>query len=111
MFWAFCAGVRTAARRKLEHELNIKQSDIALSDFTYLTRIHYLAPSDGVWGEHEGWFGEKSNTARRHPLLHLGFFFFMLTTLSPPSVPTTCAAASRLYSVFAKGRGFQACTQ
>ncbi len=46
--------MRVAARRKLEHELNIKQSDIHLSDFTYLTRIHYLAPSDGMWGEHEG---------------------------------------------------------
>jgi isopentenyl-diphosphate delta-isomerase len=22
-------------------------------DYTYLTRIHYLAPSDGLWGEHE----------------------------------------------------------
>jgi len=21
--------------------------------FTYLTKIHYLAPSDGLWGEHE----------------------------------------------------------
>lgn len=21
--------------------------------FQYITRIHYLAPSDGVWGEHE----------------------------------------------------------
>ena len=27
---------------------------ISLDDFTYLTRIHYLAPSDGMWGEHEG---------------------------------------------------------
>lgn len=24
-----------------------------MDDFTFLTRIHYLAPSDGLWGEHE----------------------------------------------------------
>lgn len=24
-----------------------------VNDFTYLTKIHYLAPSDGLWGEHE----------------------------------------------------------
>ena len=26
---------------------------VPIEDFTYLTRIHYLAPSDGLWGEHE----------------------------------------------------------
>lgn len=26
---------------------------ISLDDFTYLTRIHYKAPSDSLWGEHE----------------------------------------------------------
>lgn len=26
---------------------------IELTDFTYLTRIHYRAESDAVWGEHE----------------------------------------------------------
>lgn len=24
-----------------------------LDEFQFLTRIHYLAPSDGMWGEHE----------------------------------------------------------
>ena len=24
-----------------------------LDNFQFLTRIHYLAPSDGLWGEHE----------------------------------------------------------
>ena len=24
-----------------------------MDDFTYLTRIHYKAPSDSLWGEHE----------------------------------------------------------
>ena len=24
-----------------------------MNDFTYLTRIHYKAPSDSLWGEHE----------------------------------------------------------
>ncbi|KAI8453151.1 isopentenyl-diphosphate delta-isomerase [Phakopsora pachyrhizi] len=46
-------GVRRAAQRKLNHELGIKPKQVPLSNFTYLTRIHYLAPSDGIWGEHE----------------------------------------------------------
>eukprot|EP01147_Barroeca_monosierra_P011222 gene11221-7830_t len=46
-------GVRFAARRKLQHELSIDPSQINLEDFIFLTRIHYLAPSDGLWGEHE----------------------------------------------------------
>jgi isopentenyl-diphosphate delta-isomerase len=47
-------GVRSAASRKLEHELGIPQSQTPIDRFQYLTRIHYLAPSDGIWGEHEG---------------------------------------------------------
>ncbi|EGD73383.1 isopentenyl-diphosphate Delta-isomerase [Salpingoeca rosetta] len=46
-------GVRFAARRKLEHELGIDPSKISLDEFKFLTRIKYLAPSDGMWGEHE----------------------------------------------------------
>ncbi|KAK4511709.1 mitogen activated protein kinase [Mucor velutinosus] len=46
-------GVRNAAQRKLEHELGIKPEQVPLDKFKYLTRIHYLAPSDGQWGEHE----------------------------------------------------------
>ncbi|KAG6336669.1 hypothetical protein ID866_2416 [Astraeus odoratus] len=47
-------GVRIAASRKLEHELGIPPSQTPVDQFQYLTRIHYLAPSDGLWGEHEG---------------------------------------------------------
>jgi len=46
-------GVRVAASRKLEHELGIPQSQTPVDEFQYLTRIHYLAPSSGKWGEHE----------------------------------------------------------
>ncbi|KAI8801020.1 NUDIX hydrolase domain-like protein [Cladochytrium replicatum] len=46
-------GARRAAQRKLEHELGIPPEQVPLSKFEYLTRIHYLAPSDGLWGEHE----------------------------------------------------------
>lgn len=49
-----CVGVRNAAQRKLDHELGIKADQVPLDKFKYLTRIHYLAPSDGQWGEHEG---------------------------------------------------------
>jgi isopentenyldiphosphate isomerase len=47
-------GARNAAVRKLEHELGIKPEEVPVDNFKYLTRIHYLAPSDGQWGEHEG---------------------------------------------------------
>lgn len=47
------AGVKNAARRKLEHELGIKPEQVPFEDFHFLTRIHYKAPSDGKWGEHE----------------------------------------------------------
>ncbi|TDL28661.1 Isopentenyldiphosphate isomerase [Rickenella mellea] len=46
-------GVKIAASRKLEHELGIPKSQTPVDQFQYLTRIHYLAPSDGLWGEHE----------------------------------------------------------
>lgn len=46
--------MRNAAIRKLEHELGIPTSQMKPDDFTFLTRIHYLAPSSGQWGEHEG---------------------------------------------------------
>ena len=46
-------GVKRAAQRKLEHELGIKHGSIAIEDFVFLTRIHYVALSDPVWGEHE----------------------------------------------------------
>ena len=48
------AGARVAARRKLEQELGIKVEDVELESFTFMTKIHYLAPSDDIWGEHEG---------------------------------------------------------
>ncbi|KAJ3064084.1 isopentenyl-diphosphate delta-isomerase idi1 [Podochytrium sp. JEL0797] len=46
-------GARRAAQRKLEHELGIKANQVPLDKFQFLTKIHYLAPSDGIWGEHE----------------------------------------------------------
>ena len=46
-------GAKRAAQRKLDHELGIKKEQVPLDDFRFLTRIHYKAPSDGKWGEHE----------------------------------------------------------
>ncbi|XP_064081730.1 isopentenyl-diphosphate Delta-isomerase 1-like [Macrobrachium nipponense] len=46
-------GVRLAAQRRLEFELGIPREQALPQDFTYLTRIHYASPSDGMWGEHE----------------------------------------------------------
>ncbi|KAK3650144.1 isopentenyl-diphosphate delta-isomerase idi1 [Elasticomyces elasticus] len=50
---AAVAGVKRAAQRKLDHELGIKAHQVPLDKFNFLTRIHYKAPSDGKWGEHE----------------------------------------------------------
>lgn len=46
-------GVKRAAQRKLNHELGIKAEQVPLDKFEFFTRIHYKAPSDGKWGEHE----------------------------------------------------------
>lgn len=46
-------GVKRAAQRKLEQELGIKPEQVPIEKFEFFTRIHYKAPSDGKWGEHE----------------------------------------------------------
>jgi isopentenyl-diphosphate delta-isomerase len=46
-------GVKRAAQRKLDHELGIKAAQVPIENLKFLTRIHYKAPSDGKWGEHE----------------------------------------------------------
>ncbi|KAM8822906.1 isopentenyl-diphosphate Delta-isomerase 1 isoform 2-T3 [Spinachia spinachia] len=46
-------GVRRAAQRRLQAELGIPMEQVKPDEMTYLTRIHYKAQSDGVWGEHE----------------------------------------------------------
>lgn len=46
-------GVRRAAVRKLEHELGVAPAVLPAESFTTLGRIHYKAPSDDEWGEHE----------------------------------------------------------
>lgn len=46
-------GARRAAQRKLYQELGINAKQVPLEKFQFLTRIHYKAPSDGKWGEHE----------------------------------------------------------
>lgn len=46
-------GVRRAAQRKLNQELGIPTAQVPVEIYHFLTRIHYKAPSDGMWGEHE----------------------------------------------------------
>lgn len=52
-------GVKNAAIRKLEHELGISSKQLKVSDFKYLTRLHYWAADvithgkESTWGEHE----------------------------------------------------------
>lgn len=52
-------GVKRAAQRKLDQELGIKAHQVPLDMFHFLTRIHYVAPSDGKWGEHESEFNAQ----------------------------------------------------
>lgn len=54
-------GVKRAAQRKLDHELGIKQEQVPIENFRFLTRIHYKAPSDGKWGEHESRFAASQH--------------------------------------------------
>ena len=58
------SGVKNAARRKLDHELGIKQEQVPYEDFRFLTRIHYKAPSDGKWGEHESKYCTKTRLTK-----------------------------------------------
>lgn len=46
-------GVKRAAQRKIEHELGVKPGQVPLDKFKFITRIHYKAPFDEIWGEHE----------------------------------------------------------
>ncbi|XP_074841129.1 isopentenyl-diphosphate Delta-isomerase 1 isoform X2 [Carettochelys insculpta] len=46
-------GVRRAAQRRLKAELGIPLEQVTPEEIFYLTRIHYKARSDGIWGEHE----------------------------------------------------------
>lgn len=75
-------GVKVAASRKLEHELGIPRTQTPIDQFQYLTRIHYLAPSQGLWGEHEGEYNVEYEF----------------------SLQLTRASASRLYIVYYCGR-------
>ena len=56
---ADCGCMQRAAVRKLEHELGIMPQELPLTDFHFLTRLHYCAADtdtygpDAEWGEHE----------------------------------------------------------
>lgn len=47
------AGIKTAAKRRMEFELGIEPDVLKADEFHYLTRIHYKALSNQMWGEHE----------------------------------------------------------
>jgi isopentenyl-diphosphate delta-isomerase type 1 len=87
-------GVRRAAQRKLNHELGIKAKQVPLDGLEFLTRIHYKAPSDGKWGEHESKLHHKAYTAR----VLTKCDFPQLTTFSsskPTSTLTSMSMRSR----------------
>ena len=47
-------GAKRAAIRKMDQELGISADQLPIDQFQFLTKILYKAPSDGIWGEHEG---------------------------------------------------------
>jgi len=46
-------GVKIAAQRKLGHELGIPAEEVPIEKMNFLTRVHYKAVTDEIWGEHE----------------------------------------------------------
>ncbi|XP_046288085.1 isopentenyl-diphosphate delta-isomerase 2 [Marmota monax] len=46
-------GVKRAALRRLQAELGIPQEQLSTDDIVFMTRYHYKAKSDQIWGEHE----------------------------------------------------------
>jgi isopentenyl-diphosphate delta-isomerase len=46
-------GAKRAIIRKLNHELGIPLDALEMDEIKFMTRIHYRADSDPVWGEHE----------------------------------------------------------
>ncbi|XP_048367516.1 isopentenyl-diphosphate Delta-isomerase 1 [Sphaerodactylus townsendi] len=46
-------GVRRAAQRRMQAEMGIPLEQVTPEELFYLTRIHYKARSNGIWGEHE----------------------------------------------------------
>jgi len=46
-------GIKYAAIRKLKQELGIDLKNIDLSEIKFITRIHYKAAYNTIWGEHE----------------------------------------------------------
>ena len=68
-------GVKRAGQRKLQQELGIQEKQVPLDKFDFLTRIQYLAPSDGKWGEHESQTSTRKYKGQRliwlyHSWLH-----------------------------------------
>ncbi|KAI4834261.1 IDI1, isopentenyl diphosphate:dimethylallyl diphosphate isomerase [Aureobasidium sp. EXF-8845] len=63
-------GVKRAAQRKLDQELGIKSHQVPIDHFHFLTRIHYVAPSDGKWGEHESMllFSDHAQSSQLTPV-------------------------------------------
>ncbi|CAN0498728.1 unnamed protein product [Ectocarpus sp. 12 AP-2014] len=50
---AAIAGATRAAVRKLGQELGIPAAQLPLEEFSFLTKVHYIANSGSTWGEHE----------------------------------------------------------
>ena len=71
--------MQRAAVRKLQHELGIVPQQVPLSDFNFLTRLHYCAAdtdtygADAEWGEHEvrtHYLQKKGRKHHYHSSLH-----------------------------------------
>jgi isopentenyl-diphosphate delta-isomerase type 1 len=84
-------GVRRAAQRKLDHELGIKAAQVPIDDFRFLTRIHYVSPSDGKWGEHESQYMSGDERMAEANKTQLTISSSSRPTSTWTSTPTRCA--------------------
>lgn len=84
-------GVRRAAQRKLDQELGIQAAQVPIDDFRFLTRIHYVSPSDGKWGEHESQFIPQSGLMVKANKTQLTTSSSSKPTSTWTSTPTRCA--------------------
>lgn len=82
-------GVRRAAQRKLDQELGIKAAQVPVDQFQFLTRIHYKAPSDGKWGEHESRSLSSHSPHEAHKLLTMILAQLITSSSSKPMSTST----------------------
>jgi isopentenyl-diphosphate delta-isomerase len=84
------SSVKVADRCKLEPELELPRNQTPIDKVQYLAKMHYLAPSNQLWGEHEGkivssWFRYWGLTYRLPLVDYILFIYADVTVNSNPN--------------------------